>query len=263
MSETKKRSISFLVAFAGRMGSGKDTAVDHLIALAAKDGVAILRMSFASKLRECLEILTGIPAAKTRTVEEKAVIVTAKMLGLEDGGGKINKSIFQRLDEMGRALGAAWCGNILKAQNILAAAVAQKEPLTVGRLLQILGTEVGRDLLGVDVWVDALIKDWVKLGCPAAAVSDQRFPNEHKAIMGARNINRYKCGSTYLIDADERLAAASETMEAKTGRSATHASETSLLSIPRESFTAVITNNGTLDEFKAKIGNVWTVLAKS
>lgn len=46
------------------------------------------------------------------------------------------------------------------------------------RLLQVLGTEVGRDLFGPDVWVDALNVEWTKRGNPNLAISDMRFPNE-------------------------------------------------------------------------------------
>lgn len=48
------------------------------------------------------------------------------------------------------------------------------------RLLQRLGTEAGRDVLGAEVWVDA----WLKraLPCRKVVATDVRFPNEVEAI---------------------------------------------------------------------------------
>jgi hypothetical protein len=55
-----------------------------------------------------------------------------------------------------------------------------KEIPEVRALLQRMGTEVGRDLLGQDIWVDALFKDY-KPGDKWAIVN-VRFPNEFNAV---------------------------------------------------------------------------------
>lgn len=55
-----------------------------------------------------------------------------------------------------------------------------KEFPEVRALLQRMGTEVGRDLLGEDIWVDALFAD-LKPGDKWAIVN-VRFPNEYKAV---------------------------------------------------------------------------------
>ncbi|MFF7021438.1 hypothetical protein ACFY97_10525 [Streptomyces klenkii] len=57
---------------------------------------------------------------------------------------------------------------------------AKEEHYEVRGLLQRCGTEAGRELLGPDVWVDALFKD-VLPGVPTV-ISDVRFPNEARAI---------------------------------------------------------------------------------
>lgn len=50
----------------------------------------------------------------------------------------------------------------------------------IRRMLQVLGTEVGRELIGQDVWVDAAFK---KLDADKRYVfTDLRFKNEHQAI---------------------------------------------------------------------------------
>jgi hypothetical protein len=50
----------------------------------------------------------------------------------------------------------------------------------VRRLLQVMGTEVGRKMLGEDVWVNALFNSLEPTG--NYVISDVRFPNEYEAI---------------------------------------------------------------------------------
>lgn len=60
---------------------------------------------------------------------------------------------------------------------------AKKIP-EVRRLLQVLGTEVGRGLLGEDVWVNAMVREAeAALGQGrSVAITGVRFPNEVRAI---------------------------------------------------------------------------------
>lgn len=50
----------------------------------------------------------------------------------------------------------------------------------IRRLLQVMGTEVGRDLVGPSVWIDALLKTMVP--GKRYVVTDVRFPNEIMAL---------------------------------------------------------------------------------
>lgn len=54
-----------------------------------------------------------------------------------------------------------------------------KENPEVRRLLQAMGTEVGRDLLGENIWVEALFKN---LPPGLVAIVNVRFPNEYAAV---------------------------------------------------------------------------------
>ncbi|MFI9205261.1 hypothetical protein [Streptomyces sp. NPDC053048] len=51
----------------------------------------------------------------------------------------------------------------------------------VRELLQRCGTEAGRGVLGPDVWVDALFRDYEEWDAPVV-ITDVRFPNEAQAI---------------------------------------------------------------------------------
>lgn len=61
-----------------------------------------------------------------------------------------------------------------------------KEQPEVRRLLQAMGTEVGRNLLGADIWVDALFKNLPK---GLVAITNVRFPNEYDATVHAGGVN--------------------------------------------------------------------------
>jgi hypothetical protein len=52
----------------------------------------------------------------------------------------------------------------------------------VRRILQNLGTEVGRMILGVNCWVDIVARQWDEDGRPDAVITDLRFPNEAKWV---------------------------------------------------------------------------------
>lgn len=58
---------------------------------------------------------------------------------------------------------------------------AKKHTDQVRQYLQRLGTEVGRDIIYTDVWVDATFKDMDPDG--KYVVTDMRFPNEYNAIL--------------------------------------------------------------------------------
>ena len=111
--------------------------------------------------------------------------------------------------------------------------------ITVGILLQLLGTDIGRAIFGGNVWVDAVKRDWAADGYPPIIITDVRFPEELVWI-------RSEGGLVVKVLADKRLAMVSSVV--KDGRSATHASETALDVIPSREFACVLENNGTLAE---------------
>lgn len=109
---------------------------------------------------------------------------------------------------------------------------AKKHP-EVRRLLQILGTEVGREMIDPDVWVNIAVRRITELrqaGVPVV-ITAVRFPNEVEMI-------RRLGGTTVWIE---------RPTEARTdaqGDILTHASETS---VSEELFDTVIHNDSTLD----------------
>ncbi len=100
----------------------------------------------------------------------------------------------------------------------------------VRRLMQRFGTEVGRELLGENVWVDQAFKSMTGKG--KYVVSDVRFPNECEAILAAGGI---------IIKITRKAAPGGHT----------HISENALQGfLPNYE----IPNNGTIEELETKLG---------
>jgi hypothetical protein len=135
-----------IVGLSGYAGAGKDTAADALIEK------GFTRVSFADKLREvALAINPLVP------------VVVPGIAGAED------RHTYMRLDNYVDLHG--W--------------TEAKKNLEVRGLLQRLGTEAGRKILGENVWVDAVMND---LPEGNLVFTDMRFPNEYDAIVNAGGI---------------------------------------------------------------------------
>lgn len=111
-------------------------------------------------------------------------------------------------------------------------------------LLQRLGTEVGRQILGEEVWVDALFDSLEDGG--SYVITDARFTNEAQAIVD-------RGGLMIRIERPQ-------TDPAVDGGGVVHISETAL---DDWEFDRVVINNGTLEELHEKVRRTvsgwWTV----
>jgi hypothetical protein len=98
------------------------------------------------------------------------------------------------------------------------------------RLLQVMGTEVGRDMFGDNFWVDQALRE--VQDDDLAVFTDCRFPNEAQAI-------KDRGGVVWRVE------------RPGFGPVNGHASETSL---DDWDFDGIIQNNGTLDDLTYKVG---------
>jgi hypothetical protein len=98
------------------------------------------------------------------------------------------------------------------------------------RLLQVMGTEVGRDMFGDNFWVDQALRE--VQDDDLAVFTDCRFPNEAQAI-------KDRGGVVWRVE------------RPGFGPINGHASETSL---DDWDFDGIIQNNGTLDDLTYKVG---------
>lgn len=108
---------------------------------------------------------------------------------------------------------------------------AKNEYPDVRRLLQRLGTEAGRNILGDNIWVDTALKNHKGHDI---VVTDVRFPNELDAI-------HEQDGISIRIE------------RPGVGPKNDHASETSLIDAL---FTHIINNDGTIEELHEKVVDV-------
>lgn len=102
------------------------------------------------------------------------------------------------------------------------------------RLLQSLGTQAGRELLGANVWVDAAMRRLDACPAPKVVFADVRFPNEADAI-------RARGGIIVRVERDGH------------GPLNMHESETSM---DDYEWDYVVRNNGTVDELHQKAADV-------
>ncbi|UVG35215.1 deoxynucleoside monophosphate kinase [Microbacterium phage Cece] len=140
---------------------------------------------------------------------------------IEVPGGRHEFSIIQRYQELFNAVGY----------------VKAKENPEVRRLLQMLGTEVGRNMIGENVWTDIIerrIRALVSQGVPGIIVTGIRFPNEVSVIES--NLD----GELWWVN----RPSLEETVNAG------HASENS---VGIDDFHIVIENDSTLDALYGKV----------
>ena len=104
----------------------------------------------------------------------------------------------------------------------------------VRHLLQRMGTEVGREMFGEDVWVKKAME--IIDRCEHVVFSDVRYQNEAEAILNAG-------GVLWRVQ------------RPNVGPVNNHGSDSALDSYPDEHFSAVIVNNGTIDDLKVVINN--------
>lgn len=134
-----------LIAFSGLKGSGKDTAARVLI-----EEYGFTKIAFADALREALLTLNPhVPVQSVNFVWEWINNVTDSL----------------PLATIVEEQGWDWAKNNVPE---------------VRRLMQVFGTEVGRQILGENVWIDLLAKNYPGIADDDSryVITDCRFPNE-------------------------------------------------------------------------------------
>lgn len=125
---------------------------------------------------------------------------------------------------------------------------AYKQHLTFRDLLQYVGTDLFRDQLHEDCWVNALFADYKQIGLykpdplPNWIITDTRFPNEVKAIEDRGGFNiRIERLEKYELAINDKV------------KSLFHSSETALDNNP---FKYTIHNNGTIEELIKQVKEI-------
>ena len=179
-----------LIAFAGQKRSGKDTAASAL----TEHGFT--SVAFADKVRESVATLNPI-------------------IGSLNGWGEV------RLSE---AFAEGWTWETIYGNT------ASPYDSEVRRLLQFMGTDVGRNILGENCWVEIIQRRIREEGLKKVAISDCRFINEAQWV--------HDVGGTVV-----RIL-----RPATDDPNPVHASE--IIDFPCD---ITIVNDGTLEEFVGKV----------
>lgn len=101
-------------------------------------------------------------------------------------------------------------------------------------LLQFWGTEFRRSV-NPNYWLDKLEKNVKKDNPDVALITDCRFPNEFDKVKSLGEVVRVDRPGLPLLDENS------------------HASEKALANVPDEEWSRVLTNDGTLEDFKVKV----------
>ncbi|MFA6166492.1 MAG: hypothetical protein WC700_07755 [Gemmatimonadaceae bacterium] len=221
-----------ILGISGVMGAGKDTLAERICHVFP----GYSRRKFGTILREAVTTLTGFAftgddaADKAHDLSAVAMTCTRWVVRLSDTiHGVVGKSEGDVSVRMFRVL--------FPGEHRSFETVALR--MTVGRLLQVLGTECFRELVGPDVWVDALFRRWEAEGRPPIVVADVRFPNEVAALVRRGGV----------VIRVERVAARRDD-----GRVVAHASEHALDGVPPD---VTIANDGAVPDLDLGLMAAW------
>ena len=210
-----------LIGISGKIGNGKDLLFDIINYLAVENDWN----SFEHYMYEC-----HITEYENKKFAYPIKWITAVLIGCD----------IRQLEDRefkNKELGEEWDG------------------LTPRKLLQLLGTEAGRQIIHPNIWVNALFADWksgyVEQGAgwieteddyPNWIITDVRFPNEAKAIKDKGGI-LIRVNRTYYTE-DKKYIIGYDPFE-------THPSETALDDY--DGFDYVIENDGTVQDLIDKV----------
>lgn len=218
-----------IIAFAGRKGVGKNTAAEcvrvHL-------GNEVKEVAFADSLKELCSDVFGIPASVLRGPSS---LRDSHVLG-DLWGEAAKTTAVRKIEHFLASLGYPHHDYY---QNILDAVRQITPQWTARQVLQFIGTDLLRDKVDKDIWVNAGLKRAQHLLTTSASlvvITDVRFPNELLALNAA--------GATTALIVGYDDPPLNE-----------HESEKSLDRCPEWWFDRVIVNDGSLDYFKISIYN--------
>ncbi|UDL15974.1 deoxynucleotide monophosphate kinase [Microbacterium phage Pumpernickel] len=204
-----------IVGIGGKLASGKDAIADHLV---EKHGWVKFGMSDA--LAEALYVLNpSVPAH-----------------GWTQHLGWFRNWLFNTF--FGKSqIGAGFWVPYQYLVDEFGYVEAKRNP-EVRRLLQVLGTEVGRKMIDEDVWTNIAarkVREARQAGAPGVILTGIRYPNELDMIYHELS------GETWWVNRPDLKGSA---------KSAEHSSENSVSSVD---FERVIQNTGTLEELYQKV----------
>jgi len=194
-----------IIGVHGKIGSGKQTAAKMMAEEFKKRGYRPFYRIWAGKLKDIVQTLTSIEMS------------TDNHNAFEDG-------ITDYTQEQ---------------KNI----IIKEYDMSVGRMLQVIGTDLFRDRFSKRTWINALLRSYYKSIENSVStvwfVADTRFPNEADEILDV-------CGGEVIT-----VYRPNNDVRDKTTRDTMHESETAMDNYDR--FSHRLANDGTLEDLRAKV----------
>lgn len=168
---------NMVIGISGDIGSGKDEA-GRIITESLK-GYEIKK--FASALKEVVSLLVGCNVSLLEDRDFKNRPLGSewdkwRLVGKDFANAQGLNSSFYSVDYFSTGKEAK---DVAKASGMISYAI-EKVSMTPRLMMQLLGTEVGRDLFHPNIWVNALFKDYTSSS--KWVITDVRFPNEKVAV---------------------------------------------------------------------------------
>ena len=152
-----QRNWPSIIGISGAIGSEKDTLT---LALCSSNKNYAYK-KFATKLREVAAIITGIDASSMLSQGDKSQLISKKILRVIQSPDLVSPRLLKAIKEILVILPDN--KTIESIAKVLSYFPMNGLP-TIGRLLQILGTECFRKYLGSNIWVEALFAEWETTG---------------------------------------------------------------------------------------------------
>ena len=237
-----------LIGISGKISSGKDLAGKILNDLS---GDIFENKKFADKLKEIVCLLIGCTREQLEDREFKE-----KELGEEWWYYKFDDIMLPISD---RRLFIQTVNSIVFSPLDKAEVDTYIVKLTPRKLLQLLGTEAGRQIIHPDIWVNALMSGYKKVmrtnankqpdlfNYPNWIITDVRFPNEIKAI-------KDRGGIVIRVNRPLERLGNSKLPKLKHTSVTKHPSETAL---DDYDFDHIIENNGSIEDLITKLTNIF------
>lgn len=200
--------MTFYIGLCGDAGAGKDTVANMMVEYF--EGSAT-KYSFAEPVYRLAAAILGttVPDLENRSTKEVTQswqITQRCLVNARDYFNSINLDHYKDFPE-------AWHEFVLHLENYMQpySSLYEKEDtiftlsISPRKMLELVGTELGREILQQNVWIDRIVRDVALNKVRVAIISDVRFENEAKFIQEnegelikiAAVDNPYKINSTH------------------------------------------------------------------
>lgn len=200
--------MTFFIGLCGDAGAGKDTVANIMVEYF--EGSAT-KYSFAEPVYKLAAAILGTTVAgledrKTKEVTQSWQVTQRCLVNARDYFNSINLDHYKDFPE-------AWHEFVIHLESYMQpySSLYEKEDtiftlsISPRKMLELVGTELGREILQQDVWIDRIVRDVALNKVRVAIISDVRFENEAKFIQEkegelikiASPNNPYKINSTH------------------------------------------------------------------